>query len=61
MLLLYCGLGLKLGLVVRKRLALLGTAMLWKLDGALTARASLRLKVTQIGIAMVFSFGNTGS
>ena len=57
MLLLYCGLGLKLGLVVRKGLA-------WKvrkLDGALTPRASLRLKVTQIGMAMFFSFGNTGS
>ena len=55
MLLLYCGLGLKLGLVVRKRLASLGMAMLWKLDGALTPRASLRLKVTRIGTAMVFS------
>ena len=61
MLLLYCGLGLKLGLVVRKRLVSLGTAMSWKLDGALTPRSSLRLKVTRIGTAMVFSFGNTGS
>ena len=54
MLLLYCGLGLKLGLVVRKRLASLGMGMSWKLDGALTPRASLRLKVTWIGTAMVF-------
>ena len=39
---------------MRKHLALLGMAMLWKLDGALNPRASLRLKVTRIGTAMFF-------
>ena len=34
----------------------------WKLDGAVAPRASLRLKVTQIGTAMdFFSCGNAGS
>ena len=53
MLLLYCGLGLKLGLVVRRRLASLGEESS-ELDRALIPRASLRLKVTRIGTAMVF-------
>ena len=44
----YDDFGPKLGLVVRKGLALLGMGSL-KLDGALASRASLRLKVTQIG------------
>ena len=46
-----CDLGPKLGLVVRKRLASLGSNI-QKLDGALATRAFLRLKVTQIGTTM---------
>ena len=57
----YDDFGPKLGLVVRNRLALLGMETL-KIDGALASRASLRLKVIQIGRAMIFfPFGNAGS
>ena len=57
----YDDFGPKLGLVVRKHLALLGMETL-KIDGALASRASLRLKVIQIGRAMIFfPFGNAGS
>ena len=49
----YCDLGPKLGLVVRKCLPLLGNKRS-KPDGALPPRASLRLKVTQNGITMGF-------
>ena len=49
----YCDLGPKLGLVVRKCLPLLGNKRS-KPDGALATSASLRLKVSQIGTAMGF-------
>ena len=49
----YYDLSPKLGLEVRKHLASLGMESL-KLDGALAPRASLRLKVTQIGTTMDF-------
>jgi len=47
----YCDLGPKLGLVVKK-----APSLTRKLDGALAPRTSLRLKVTQIGIEMGFFF-----
>ena len=47
--------GPRLGLVVRKGLALLGMESL-KLDEALASRTSLRLKVTQIGTTIISVF-----
>ena len=54
----YCG---KVGLVVKKAPSLARNPEVQKLDGALAPETSRRLKVTQIGTAMGFSFGNAGS
>ena len=51
----YDDFGPKLGLVVRKGLALLGMGSL-KLDEVLASRTSLRLKVTQIGTTIISVF-----
>ena len=48
-----CYLGPRLGGVVRKHLVSLESTV-QKIDGALAPRASLRLKVTQIGSTMAF-------
>ena len=58
----YCYLGPKLGGVVRKHLVSLGVKGSEDRWGS-SPRASLRLKVTQIGTTrdFFFSFGNSGS
>ena len=61
MLLLYCGLGLKLGLVVRRRLASLGMESLEARWSSNSKSVSEVKGYSDWNCNVFFSFGNTGS